>query len=156
RGIAALLGGALLLAALLILGRELIAAQEAQRRAPLEKFIRHETGLEITCSRLSVRWGWYGPEAVFDSAALGEPDAPAVLRAAQVVGAVDASRSMRRGPLEAGRIRLISPEIDLTGPGSDAAAATYGHGAGSASALADAPRWLPPRRRGAAHPATDG
>src|SRR4029077_9022658 len=142
RGIAALLGGALLLAALLILGRELIAAQEAQRRAPLEKFIRHETGLEITCSRLSVRWGWYGPEAVFDSAALGEPDAPAVLRAAQVVVAVDAWRSMRSGQLEAGRIRLINPEIDLTGHGSDAVATTDGRRAGSASALADAPRWL--------------
>ncbi len=142
RGIAALLGGALLLAALLILGRELIAAQVPQHRAALEEFIRHETGLEITFSRLSVRWGWYGPEAVFDSAALGEPDAPAVLRAAQVVVAVDAWRSMRSGQLEAGRIRLINPEIDLTGPGSDAAATTDGRRAASASALADAPRWL--------------
>src|SRR4029077_9955915 len=142
RGIAALLGGALLLAALLILGRELIAAQVPQHRAALEEFIRHETGLEITFSRLSVRWGWYGPEAVFDSAALGEPRAPAVLRAAQVVVAVDAWRSMRSGQLEAGRIRLISPEIDLTGQGSEAAAATYGRRGASASALADAPRWL--------------
>ena len=141
RGVAALLGGALLLAALLILGRELIAAQVPQHRAALEEFIRHETGLEITFSRLSVRWGWYGPEAVFDSVALGEPAAPAVLRAAQLIVAVDPWRSMRSGQLEAGRIRLINPEIDLTAD----AGARRGHdrrARAGAGALADAPRWL--------------
>ena len=142
RGVAALLGGALLLAALLILGRELIAAQVPQHRAALEDFIRQETGLEITFSRLSVRWGWYGPEAVFDSAALGEPDSQAVLRAAQVVVVVDPWRSMRSGQLEAGRIRLINPEIDLSAAAGDAAALTGGRRGTSPGALADAPRWL--------------
>ena len=142
RGVAALLGGALLLAALLILGRELIAAQVPQHRAALEEFIRHETGLEITFSRLSLRWGWYGPEAVFDSAALGEPDSPAVLRAAQVVVVVDPWRSMRSGQLEAGRIRLINPEIDLTADGGGAAALSGARRAARPGALADAPRWL--------------
>ncbi len=142
RGVAAFLGGALLLAALLILGRELIAAQVPQHRAALEEFIRQETGLEITFSRLSVRWGWYGPEAVFDSAALGEPDSPAALRAAQVVVVVDPWRSMRSGQLEAGRIRLVNPEVDFTGDGGDPATLTHRRPGTGASALADAPRWL--------------
>jgi len=150
RGIAALLGGALLLAALLILGRELIAAQVPQHRAALEEFIRHETGLEITFSRLSVRWGWYGPEAVFHSVVLGEPGgAGPLLSAPQLVVGLDAWRMVRSGQLEAGRITLVGPDVDL---GSRAAAAPPAGGRAPAAAppglLGSGTDW---RRQGSGH-----
>jgi uncharacterized protein YhdP len=111
----ALLVGLFILAALVVIGRELIAARVPEHRAALEELIRHETGLEIAFGRLSVRWGWYGPEAVFHEVVLGEPGAAALLRARQLVVGVDAWRSVRSGHLEAGRIQLINPDIDLGG-----------------------------------------
>ena len=123
-----LLGGVLFAAALLILTRELIAARVPQHRAALEDLIRHETGLEIAFSRLSVRWGWGGPEAVFSGVALGEPGAAPLLRTAQLVVGLDAWRSVRSGHLEAGRITLVSPDIDLDAPGAPSAPATAGAG----------------------------
>lgn len=141
RLIAALMGGVLLLAALLVLGRELIAARVPQQRAALEELIRHESGLEITFSRLSVRWGWYGPEAVFHAVTLGEPQAPAFLRATELVVGLDAWRSVRSGQLEAGRIGLVDPDIDLGGRGALAGAARP-QAAAPAEILADARRVL--------------
>ncbi|MGB9329345.1 MAG: hypothetical protein WCB10_01115, partial [Steroidobacteraceae bacterium] len=113
RLLAALIGAMLALAALLIVGRELIAARVPQHRVALEELIRHETGLEVTFSRLSVRWGWYGPEAVFHAVTLGEREAPPFLRATELVVGLDAWRTVRSGQLEAGRITLIDPDIDL-------------------------------------------
>jgi len=55
---ASLLGAALLVAALLFLARELIAARVPEHRAALEALIREQTGLEVTFSQLTVRWGW--------------------------------------------------------------------------------------------------
>ena len=81
---ASLLGAALLVAALLFLARELIAARVPEHRAALESLIREQTGLEVTFSQLTVRWGWYGPEAVFHRVALGEAGAPALLRAPEL------------------------------------------------------------------------
>lgn len=140
RAVPAVLGGLLALAALLVLGRELIAASVPQHRAALEELIRHETGLEVSFSRLSVHWGWYGPEAVFHEVTLAEPGAATLLRAPQLSVAVDAWRSLRSGHLEAARIRLINPAIDL---GSDAVPASAPAAAGApASAPADARRLL--------------
>ena len=110
----ALLAALLLLLGLLLLARELIRAQVPRQRAALENLIRQETGLEVAFERLSVRWGWYGPEAVFSGVSLGSADSAAVLRCAQLIVAVDAWRSGRSGHLEAGRIRLLNPELDLS------------------------------------------
>src|SRR5579862_4552940 len=75
------LGAVAIFLAIVLIAFELAAARVPQHRAALEELIRHETGLEISFSRLSVRWGWYGPEAVFHEVALGEPGAAALLRA---------------------------------------------------------------------------
>jgi len=109
-----LLGALAFLAALLVVARELIAAQVPQHRAALEELIRHETGLEVAFTRLSVRLGWGGPEAVFHGVALGEPGTAALLRAPLLVVGLDAWRSVRSGHLEAGRLTLINADIDLS------------------------------------------
>jgi len=138
---AAVLGGALGVLALLILGRELIAARVPQHRAALEELVRHETGLEVSFSRLSVRWGWYGPEAVFHEVTLAEPRAALVLRAPQLIVALDTWRSVRSGHFEAGRITLVAPDIDLSPRAASTAFAPAAAAAG-AQALGEAPRLL--------------
>ena len=51
----------------------LIAARVPEHRAALEQLIREQTGLEVTFSQLTVRWGWYGPEAVFHASRSAKP-----------------------------------------------------------------------------------
>jgi uncharacterized protein YhdP len=110
------IGGVLTLAALLLVAYELATARVPQHRAALEKLIRHQTGLEVRFRSLAVRWGWYGPEAVFQDVELGEPDQRIVwLRAPRLAVGLDAWRMVRSGHLEAGRISLESPDIDLAG-----------------------------------------
>ena len=111
--LAAALGTVLALALLLVLARELIAARLPEHRAALEQLIRDETGLEISFSRLSVRWGWYGPEAVFNEVSLGESAAAPLLHARQLSVALDAWHTARSGHLEPRRITLIGADIDL-------------------------------------------
>ena len=139
---ASLLGATLLVAALLFLARELIAARVPEHRAALEALIREQTGLEVTFSQLTVRWGWYGPEAVFHRVALGEAGAPALLRAPELSVGLDAWRMVRSGHLEAGRITLLNPDIDLTGGVAAGAGTPASAGAPRANMLADAPRLL--------------
>ena len=70
--------------------------------------------LEVRFRSLAVRWGWYGPEAVFQDVELGEPGrAGVLLRAPRLSVGLDAWRMARSGHLEAGRIVLESPDIDL-------------------------------------------
>jgi uncharacterized protein YhdP len=123
---AAVAGSSLLvLAAVLVVAAELAAARVPQQRAALEQLIRRETGLDVSFRELSVRWGWYGPEAVFHAVTLGEPaGGGALLSAPQLVVGLDAWRMVRSGHFEAGRITLISPDIDL-----GATALTAGTGA---------------------------
>jgi uncharacterized protein YhdP len=110
------LGGALVLALLLLVAYELAAARVPQHRAALEELIRHQTGLEVRFRSLAVRWGWYGPEAVFEDVELGEPGrAGVLLRAPRLSIGLDLWRMARSGRLEAGRIALESPDIDLAG-----------------------------------------
>jgi uncharacterized protein YhdP len=110
------LGALLILAALLLVGYELAVARVPQHRAALEALIRHQTGLEVRFRGLAVRWGWYGPEAVFQDVELGEPGQTIVwLRAPRLSVGLDAWRMVRSGGLEAGRISLESPDIDLVG-----------------------------------------
>jgi uncharacterized protein YhdP len=110
------LGGVLILGALLLVAYELAAARVPQHRAALEKLIRHQTGLEVRFRSLAVRWGWYGPEAVFQDVELGEPGQRIVwLRAPRLSVALDAWRLASSGRLEARSISLESPDIDLAG-----------------------------------------
>ena len=112
------LAGALLVLAVLLVAYELAAARVPQHRAALEELIRHQTGLEVRFSRLAVRWGWSGPEALFQEVELGEPrGAGPLLRARTLAVGLDAWRLVRNGQLEAHHITLENPVIDLAGPG---------------------------------------
>lgn len=110
------------LAVLVGVAYELAAARVPQHRAALEELIRQETGLEVRFAQLSLRWGWYGPEAVFHGVELGEPGGAALLRAPRLTVALDPWRMVRSGQLEARRITLQSPDIDLTARPGDVAA----------------------------------
>ncbi len=136
-----MLGGATLLGAVVLVAWELAAARVPQHRAALEELIRQHTGLNVSFSELGVRWGWYGPEAVFNSVVLGEPGGRgALLRAPQLIVGLDAWRMVRSGRLEAGRITLVDPDIDL-GAGADLAGVRAG-GAGHEPVLSAGARLL--------------
>ncbi len=117
------LGAALVLLAVVVLAWQLAAARVPQQRAALEELIRHETGLEVGFSELSVRWGWHGPEAVFHGVMLGERSGRAVLRASRLIIGLDLWRMARSGHLEAGRITLEKADIDLEAQGAAASKA---------------------------------
>ena len=104
----------------ILLAYQLALARVPQHRAALERLLRAQTGLDVRFSELGVRWGWYGPEAVFRNVELGEPGrSNIVLRAPELTVGFDAWRTMRSGHLEAGRIALIAPDINLEGVGSE-------------------------------------
>jgi uncharacterized protein YhdP len=107
-GVAALLG------ALALCAGALAALQVPQHRAALEALVRAETGLDLRFGELGLRWGWYGPEAVFRRVEVGEPGAGGVqLGAPELVAGFDVLRMLRSGALEVGRITLVEPDIDL-------------------------------------------
>ena len=94
---------------------QLALARVPEHRATLERLVRARTGLDVKFNELGVRWGWYGPEAVFRRVELGEPGNPTVLlRTSELVVGFDAWRTIQSGQLEAGRITFVAPEIDLT------------------------------------------
>ena len=138
----AALGAAALLAGI-ALAYELALAKVPQHRAALEKVVRAQTGLDIRFGELALRWGWYGPEAVFSRVELGEPGTTAVLlRAPQLVVGFDVWRTLRSGQPEAGRIWLVEPDIHLdsvirsrgaAAPGSRTGVAAPGSRAGARS-----------------------
>ncbi|HVY83062.1 MAG TPA: AsmA-like C-terminal region-containing protein [Steroidobacteraceae bacterium] len=97
-----------------VVAYELALARVPEHRAALERLIRVQTGLDVRFNELGLRWGWYGPEAVFRSVELGEPGRSNVLlRAPELIVGFDAWRTMQTGQLAAGRITLIAPNIDL-------------------------------------------
>ena len=101
-------------ASALAIAYELALARVPRHRAALESLVRAQTGLDIRFNELSLRWGWYGPEAVFRRIELGEPGRSNVLlRAPQLIVAINAWQSVRSGALAAGRITIIAPDIDL-------------------------------------------
>src|ERR1700761_82117 len=118
RGLRALmlgLGAVAALAALVSFAYESALARIPQHRAAVERIVRAQTGLDVRFTELSLRWGWYGPEAVFRQVELDEPDSTAaLLRAPELVVGFDAWRTLRSGHPEAGRIELVAPEIDLS------------------------------------------
>jgi uncharacterized protein YhdP len=97
-----------------LLAYQLALARVPEHRATLERLLQVQTGLDVRFSQLGVRWGWYGPEAVFRNVELGEPGySHVLLRAPELTVGFDAWKSMRAGHLEAGRISLVAPDIDL-------------------------------------------
>jgi uncharacterized protein YhdP len=112
------LAGASLLATVILFTYALAAARVPEHRATLETLVHAETGLDVRFSELRLRWGWYGPEAVFQSIELHEPGAGrALLSAPQLVLGVDLWRMLRSGDLAISRVTLVDPNIDLT-PGA--------------------------------------
>src|ERR1700704_1055988 len=114
----ALLGtlGAGAVFALILFAYELARARVPEHRAALERLVRAQTGLDVRFNELGLRWGWYGPEAVFRRVELGEPGrSNALLRAPELVVGFDAWRTLRSGQPEAGRITLVAPDIDFVG-----------------------------------------
>ncbi len=112
----AVLAAAAILAVIstLIVAYELALARVPEHRAALERLVRAQTGLDVRFNELGLRWGWYGPEAVFRRVELGEPGRPsALLRAPELVVGFDAWRTLQTGQLAAGRITLVAPDIDL-------------------------------------------
>jgi uncharacterized protein YhdP len=97
-----------------VLAYELALAKVPQHRATLERLVQSQTGLDVRFNELGLRLGWYGPEAVFRRVELGEPGRSNVLlRAPELTVGFDAWRTLQTGKLEAGRITLVSPDIDL-------------------------------------------
>ncbi len=103
----------------LVLAYQLALARVPQHRAALEGLVRARTGLDVRFNELGLRWGWYGPEAVFRSVELGEPGhSNVLLRAPQLIVGFDAWRTLQSGQLQAGRVTLIAPDIDLVRMGA--------------------------------------
>src|SRR6266481_6386598 len=115
-----------------LLAYELAVARVPQHRAALEQLVRAHTGLDVRFNELGLRWGWYGPEAVFRQVELDEPgSAQALLRAPELVVGFDAWRTIRSGHPEAGRIELVAPEIDFSGGSGRGGVGVAAHGTGA-------------------------
>lgn len=113
-----------LLAGFIVLAYKLTAQRVPAHRAALERLVRAETGLDLRFDALGLRWGWYGPEAVFSRVELGEPQqAKVLLRAPELIVGFNLWASLHTGHLQAGRITLVAPDIDLPQPRSAAAGA---------------------------------
>jgi uncharacterized protein YhdP len=102
------------LLAVVLVGYELALARVPEHRAALERLIKSQTGLDLRFSELGLRWGWYGPEAVFRRVELGEPGSlRPLVRTSELIVSFDVWSTLRGGDLAAGRITVISPDIDL-------------------------------------------
>ncbi|HEX4619527.1 MAG TPA: hypothetical protein VH135_07330, partial [Steroidobacteraceae bacterium] len=109
------LSGVSLLAAVVVFAYALAAARVPEQRATLENLVHAETGLDVRFSELRLRWGWYGPEAVFHAVELYEPgESRPLLTAPKLVLGVDLWRMLRSGELQIARITLVDPNIDAT------------------------------------------
>ena len=121
------------------LAYELAVARLPEHRAALESLVRDETHLDLHFSELALRWGWYGPEAVFSEVELGEPGSGALLvRAPQLVVGLDLWRMLRSGRPEAGRITLVAPDVVLR---ADASGGNPNIPVGAAAAHSSASLW---------------
>ena len=114
RALTVALGCLFTLAVVVWLACELAVARLPEHRAALESLVRDETHLDLHFSELALRWGWYGPEAVFREVELGEPESGALqVRAPELVVGLDLWRMLRSGRPEAGRITLVAPDVVL-------------------------------------------
>lgn len=109
---------ALVLLSGVFIAYELARARVPEHRAALERMVHAYTGLSVRFRELGLRWGWYGPEAVFRQVELGEPGAARpLLTAPELLVSFDVWGSFRSGTLQAAHIQLLSPNIDLQGEG---------------------------------------
>jgi uncharacterized protein YhdP len=116
RAVGLAVAGVAVFCGIVLLAYELAVARVPQHRAALERLVRAQTGLDIRFDEMGLRWGWYGPEAVFRRVELGEPGRSTVLlRAPELVAGFDVWQTLRSGQLEAGRITLIAADIDFGG-----------------------------------------
>jgi uncharacterized protein YhdP len=116
-GVALLVGG-------LLTTYQIALARVPHQRAVIERVLRAYTGLDLRFASLELRWGWYGPEAVFSQVELREPARSAVRMHAQLLTVGFSSwSSLRRGQLEISRITLVAPDIDLSALSAAPAAA---------------------------------
>ncbi len=139
---ALVMAGALVFFGIVLLAYELAVARVPQHRAALERLVRAQTGLDIRFDELGLRWGWYGPEAVFRRVELGELQRYTVLlRAPELVVGFDVWQTLRTGQLEASRITLVAADIDLSRGvvGVGARSALGGAGPGHTRGLGEAP-----------------
>src|ERR1700722_19840457 len=131
--------GALVFFGVVLLSYELAVARVPQHRAALERLVRAQTGLDIRFDELGLRWGWYGPEAVFRRVELGELQRSTVLlRAPELVVGFDVWQTLRSGQLEASRITLVAADIDLSRGVVDGARSAA-DGSGRTRGLGEAP-----------------
>src|SRR5450631_2007357 len=107
----AALGLVLLLAGLLTT-YQIALARVPHERAAIEQVLRAYTGLDLRFAALELRWGWYGPEAVFSQVELREPASSGVrMHAQRLTVGFSSWSSLRRGQLEISRITLVAPDI---------------------------------------------
>jgi uncharacterized protein YhdP len=112
------------------LAYELALARVPQHRATLERLVRAHTGLDVRFNEINIRWGWYGPEAVFHRVELGEPGRSNVLVSApQLIVGFDAWRSVQTGQLQPGRITFVAPDVNLERPAAETRLAASGDAA---------------------------
>ena len=103
------------LGGLVLVAYRIALARVPQYRVSLERLVRARTGLDVRFHELALSWGWYGPEAVFRPVELGEPGRSRVLlRASELIVDFDAWHALHTGQLEAGRVTLVAPDIDIT------------------------------------------
>ncbi len=137
KSVAAVLAGALVFFGIVLLAYQLAAARVPQHRAALERLVRAQTGLDIRFDDMGLRWGWYGPEAVFHGVELGEPGrSTALLKAPELVVGFDVWQTLRSGQLAAGRITLVAADIDFR---RDGRARSPGVGSKPAATVAGPP-----------------
>ncbi|MBK7252135.1 MAG: hypothetical protein IPI06_15075 [Gammaproteobacteria bacterium] len=102
------------LTSLAVLAYQLALARVPQHRATLEHFVQMQTGFEVRFATLEVGLGWHGPEARFTQMEMREPgQQAAVVRAPRLTVAFDTWRILRNGQVQAARLTLTDPEIDL-------------------------------------------
>jgi uncharacterized protein YhdP len=148
RAVGLAVAGVAVFCGIVLLAYELAVARVPQHRAALERLVRAQTGLDIRFDEMGLRWGWYGPEAVFRRVELGEPGRSTVLlRAPELVAGFDVWQTLRSGQLEAGRITLVAADIDFGGtaaraPGVASGARSRAGGDLSAVPAVDAMRVL--------------
>jgi len=115
RTAAACLAALAVLIAIGVLAWQIALANAPRYRASLEQIVRARTGLDVRFNEIGLAWGWYGPEAILREVELIEPGHVApLLRAGELIAALDAWGSLQSGELKAGRITLVAADIDLS------------------------------------------
>src|SRR3984885_11390274 len=135
--------GVVALFCIVLLADELAVARVPQHRAALERLVRAQTGLDIRFDELGLRWGWYGPEAVFRRVELGEPRRSAVLlRAPELVVGFDVGETLAVGRAGGQGVGSRADRAPSGGDGAAAQGSSRGRNAANPAPVADGVRLL--------------